>query len=162
MIKDFFGFQVCCMLLVYFICFDPRYLHEPVNVVMADPLSTPLHIVPEWYFLPYYGILKSINNRAWGILFFLFVLAGFALLPFFDRSPVQSSIMFDHQSHVLSYVCCMFVLAHIGGLTEEYDQYVWLKDNIIENDFFGVLPIASLLAYLILFPTVLMPGTGNY
>jgi hypothetical protein len=56
----------------------------------------------------------------------------------------------------------MCVLAHIGGLTAEYDQYVWLKDNIVQNDFFGVLPIGSMLAYTILFPTVLMPGTGSY
>ncbi len=59
--KDFFGFGVFFMVFSAFIFFAPNYLGDPVNYVPADPLVTPAHIVPEWYFLPFYAILRAIT-----------------------------------------------------------------------------------------------------
>ena len=59
--KDFFGFSVFFMVFAAFVFFAPNYLGDPVNYVPADPMVTPKHIVPEWYFLPFYAILRAIT-----------------------------------------------------------------------------------------------------
>jgi quinol-cytochrome oxidoreductase complex cytochrome b subunit len=60
-IKDFFGFGVFFLVFSAFIFFAPNYLGHPDNYIPADPLVTPAHIVPEWYFLPFYAILRAIT-----------------------------------------------------------------------------------------------------
>jgi len=59
--KDFFGFGVFFMVYAAIVFFAPNYLGDPVNYVPADPMVTPAHIVPEWYFLPFYAILRAIT-----------------------------------------------------------------------------------------------------
>ena len=59
--KDFFGFGVFFMIYAALVFFAPNYLGDPVNYVPADPMVTPAHIVPEWYFLPFYAILRAIT-----------------------------------------------------------------------------------------------------
>ncbi len=60
-VKDFFGFGVFFIFFAAFVFFAPNYLGDPVNYVPADPMVTPAHIVPEWYFLPFYAILRAIT-----------------------------------------------------------------------------------------------------
>ena len=59
--KDFFGFSVFFMVFAAFVFFAPNYLGHPDNYLPADPMVTPKHIVPEWYFLPFYAILRAIT-----------------------------------------------------------------------------------------------------
>jgi quinol-cytochrome oxidoreductase complex cytochrome b subunit len=59
--KDFFGFGVFFLVFAAFVFFAPNYLGHPDNYIPADPLVTPKHIVPEWYFLPFYAILRAIT-----------------------------------------------------------------------------------------------------
>jgi quinol-cytochrome oxidoreductase complex cytochrome b subunit len=59
--KDFFGFGVFFLIYAALVFFAPNYLGDPVNYVPADPMVTPAHIVPEWYFLPFYAILRAIT-----------------------------------------------------------------------------------------------------
>ncbi len=96
-IKDVFWLVVILVVFVAIVGFMPNYFGDPVNYVEANPLSTPQHIVPEWYFLPFYAILRGIT---FDILFleakFLGVLAMFgsilvmALVPWLDTSRVRS------------------------------------------------------------------------
>ena len=96
-IKDVFWLVVILVVFVAIVGFMPNYFGDPVNYVEANPLSTPLHIVPEWYFLPFYAILRGIT---FDIFFleakFLGVLAMFgsilvmALAPWLDTSRVRS------------------------------------------------------------------------
>jgi len=65
-IKDFVGFGVYFIIFAYFVFFEPDYLNHPDNFIQADPMVTPPHIVPEWYFLPFYAILRSIPNKLAG------------------------------------------------------------------------------------------------
>ncbi len=60
-VKDFFGFGVFFLFYAAFVFFAPNYLGDPVNYVPADPMVTPAHIVPEWYFLPFYAILRAVT-----------------------------------------------------------------------------------------------------
>ena len=62
-VKDIFGLTVFLIIYACFVFFAPNLLGEPDNYIPANPLETPTHIVPEWYFLPYYAILRSIPNK---------------------------------------------------------------------------------------------------
>ena len=108
-IKDAFGLG--CFLIVFagFLFFAPNFFGEPENYLPANPLATPPHIVPEWYFLPFYAILRAVPDNfigGWvtnwmgfvifdaklaGVLAMFGSIAVLFLLPWLDRSPVRSS-----------------------------------------------------------------------
>jgi ubiquinol-cytochrome c reductase cytochrome b subunit len=71
--------------------FAPNLLGETVNYVEANPLSTPEHIIPEWYFLPYYAILRSIPDKLLGVIAMFASILVLFILPWLDRSPVKSA-----------------------------------------------------------------------
>jgi ubiquinol-cytochrome c reductase cytochrome b subunit len=95
-VKDFFGFGVFLIFFAFWVFYAPNFLGEVINYEPANPLVTPPHIVPEWYFLPYYAILRAVPD----ILFIPAKLAGviamFAsllvlfILPWLDTSKVRS------------------------------------------------------------------------
>ncbi len=70
--------------------YAPNYLNHPDNAIPANPLSTPEHIVPEWYFLPFYAILRAIPNKLLGVIALFGGVAILFFLPFLDRSKVRS------------------------------------------------------------------------
>ena len=97
-IKDLYGLGVFLIFFSAFVFFAPDYLGHPDNYIPANPLVTPPHIVPEWYFLPFYAILRSIDFTIFGIpAKLLGVLAMFAsivilfVIPWLDTSKVRSS-----------------------------------------------------------------------
>ena len=97
-VKDLFGFGVFMILFMGFVFFAPNFFGEPDNYIPANPMVTPPHIVPEWYLLPYYAILRAITFDIWFIPAKLIgVVAMFAsilillFLPWLDRSKVRSA-----------------------------------------------------------------------
>ncbi|WP_368484233.1 cytochrome bc complex cytochrome b subunit [Thalassospira lucentensis] len=97
-IKDLFGMGVFLIFFLFFVFFAPDFFGEPDNYIPANPLVTPPHIVPEWYFLPFYAILRSIDFSVFGVpAKLLGVLAMFAsiiilfVIPWLDTSKVRSS-----------------------------------------------------------------------
>jgi ubiquinol-cytochrome c reductase cytochrome b/c1 subunit len=97
-IKDMFGLSVFLLLFALVVFYIPNYLVEPDNYIPANPLQTPPHIVPEWYLLPFYAILRSITFTIFGIpAKLLGVIAAFGAMlilffvPWLDTSPVRSS-----------------------------------------------------------------------
>ena len=88
--KDLFGMVVFLTIFASAIFFYPNFLGHPDNYVPANPLQTPAHIVPEWYFLPYYAILRAIPDKLGGVVFMLASLLVLFVLPWLDRSPVRS------------------------------------------------------------------------
>lgn len=90
-IKDFFGFGVFFIVFAYFVFYNPNYLGHPDNYIPANPLSTPAHIVPEWYFLPFYAILRAIPSKLGGVIaMFSAILILFAL-PWLDHAKTRSA-----------------------------------------------------------------------
>ncbi len=89
-IKDFFGFGVFFIIFAYFVFFQPNYLGHPDNYLPADPMVTPSHIVPEWYFLPFYAILRGIPDKLGGVIAMFGALLVLFALPWLDRSKVKS------------------------------------------------------------------------
>jgi ubiquinol-cytochrome c reductase cytochrome b subunit len=84
--KDLITVTIFTLSFIYFICFDPFIFDNPVNNQPGDALITPKHIVPEWYFLPFYLILKLISIKSLGILCMLGVMLLPVFLPFLDKS----------------------------------------------------------------------------
>jgi ubiquinol-cytochrome c reductase cytochrome b subunit len=96
-VKDAFALVCFFIFFAYFLFFHPNYLGHADNYIPADPLKTPAHIVPEWYFLPFYGILRSItfnigpiDAKFAGVLAMFGSIAILAFLPWIDTSKVRS------------------------------------------------------------------------
>ena len=90
-IKDFFGLAVFLAIFCVFVFFVPNILGHPDNYVPADPMSTPAHIVPEWYLSPFYAILRAIPDKLLGVLAMFGAIGILFILPWLDRSPVRSA-----------------------------------------------------------------------
>lgn len=89
-IKDFFGFGVFFLVFFWFVFYEPNYLGHADNYIPANPLVTPAHIVPEWYFLPFYAILRAIPSKAGGVVMMFSAIGVLFLLPWLDTSKVRS------------------------------------------------------------------------
>ncbi|WP_159999963.1 cytochrome b/b6 [Roseomonas sp. 18066] len=89
-IKDSVGIVVYLIVFAFLVFFTPNYLGHPDNYIPANPLSTPAHIVPEWYFLPFYAVLRAVPNKLGGVLMMFGAIAVLFVLPWLDRSPVRS------------------------------------------------------------------------
>ena len=89
-IKDAFGLGVFLMVFAAFVFWAPNYMGHPDNYIEANPLVTPAHIVPEWYFLPFYAILRAVPDKLGGVLAMFGAIAVLFILPWLDRSPVRS------------------------------------------------------------------------
>jgi ubiquinol-cytochrome c reductase cytochrome b subunit len=91
-VKDVFGLSVFLILFAWIVFYIPNYLGHPDNYIAANPLKTPAHIVPEWYFLPFYAILRSIPNKLLGVIALFGSIAILLFLPWLDTSRVRSAV----------------------------------------------------------------------
>jgi ubiquinol-cytochrome c reductase cytochrome b subunit len=89
--KDLFGLVVFVLFFAWFVFVQPNFLGHPDNYVPADPLVTPSHIVPEWYFLPFYAILRAIPSKLGGVIAFGGAIVVLFFVPWLDRSKVRSA-----------------------------------------------------------------------
>lgn len=115
-LKDLYGLGVFLMVFCFFIFFSPNFFGEPDNYIPADPLVTPPHIVPEWYFLPFYAILRAIPNKLFGVLFLFGSVFILFILPWLDRHPIRSGRYRPYFKlfYLLFFVNC-FVLGWVGA-----------------------------------------------
>ncbi|MHA1158912.1 MAG: cytochrome b [Alphaproteobacteria bacterium] len=90
-IKDFFATAVFLILMAWLVFYLPNYLSHPDNYIEANPLVTPTHIVPEWYFLPFYAILRAIPDKLMGVIALFASIGILAFLPWLDTSRVRSA-----------------------------------------------------------------------
>jgi ubiquinol-cytochrome c reductase cytochrome b subunit len=90
-IKDTFGLGVFMLIFAGFVFFAPNYMGHPDNYIPANPLVTPAHIVPEWYFLPFYAILRAVPDKLGGVLAMFGAIAVLFVVPWLDTSKVRSA-----------------------------------------------------------------------
>lgn len=156
--KDLFGVVLFLIVFAAFVFFAPNYLGHPDNYIPADPLVTPAHIVPEWYFLPFYAILRSITfsitlpftdivlipAKLGGVIGMFGSIAILFVLPWLDTSPVRSSRFRPiFKWWVLLWLVPAFlVLGYVGGKPAE-QPYVLLGQiaTVMYFVFFLALPI---------------------
>src|ERR1700710_1121139 len=90
-IKDMFGVSCFMLFFAWFIFYMPNYLGDADNYIPANPGVTPAHIVPEWYYLPFYAILRSIPNKLAGVACMFGAIVVLAFLPWLDNAKTRSS-----------------------------------------------------------------------
>jgi ubiquinol-cytochrome c reductase cytochrome b/c1 subunit len=90
-IKDMFGVSVFLLLFAWFIFYMPNYLGDADNYIPANPAQTPAHIVPEWYYLPFYAMLRSIPNKLAGVVVMFSSILILVFLPWLDTARTRSS-----------------------------------------------------------------------
>jgi ubiquinol-cytochrome c reductase cytochrome b/c1 subunit len=90
-IKDVFALSVFLILYTWLVFYIPNYLLDADNAKIANPLATPAHVVPEWYLLPFYAILRAIPNKLMGVIALFASIFVLFLVPWLDRSPVKSA-----------------------------------------------------------------------
>ncbi len=119
-IKDFFGLSIFLSLFAAAVFFFPNMMGHPDNYIPANALQTPAHIVPEWYFLPFYAILRAVPDKLGGVLAMFGAIAILFVLPWLDRSPIRSGRfrpLFKIFFWVLFLDC--LVLGYIGAMPAE-------------------------------------------
>lgn len=89
--KDLFGLMMLFLVFFIFVFYYPNTLGHPDNYIEANPMKTPLHIVPEWYFLPFYAILRSIPNKIGGVIAMFGSLIILLTIPFTNSSEIRST-----------------------------------------------------------------------
>ncbi len=90
-VKDLAGIGVFLVVLSFWVFYFPNYFVHPDNYIPANPLQTPPHIVPEWYLLPFYAILRAIPDKLGGVIFMAASLIILFLVPWLDTSRVRSA-----------------------------------------------------------------------
>ncbi|MDR6125549.1 ubiquinol-cytochrome c reductase cytochrome b subunit [Sphingomonas sp. SORGH_AS802] len=149
--KDAVGLGVFLLLFALLIFFSPNLLGHPDNYIEANPLSTPAHIVPEWYFLPFYAILKSFTAdfilpaKLWGVLAMFGSILLLFFLPWLDSSPVRSAnYRPKYRAFLIVLLLDVLVLGYVGG-----------AEPIARNVVLGQIAAAYYFAhFLIILPLV--------
>jgi len=147
-IKDFFALSVFLILYAWFVFFIPNYLLDADNSNIANPLVTPAHIVPEWYLLPFYAILRAIPKKLVGVLALFAAIALLAFLPWLDTSRVKSGKYRPvFRVFFWVFVICCVGLGYLGS--QEVSDGATLVARILSVGYFGyllvVLPVLGLV-----------------
>ncbi len=146
--KDGFAVVVFLMVLALFVFFMPNYMGHAINYEPANPLSTPAHIVPEWYFLPFYAILRAIPSKLGGVVAMFGSIAILFVLPWLDTSRVRSGTyrpIFKGFFWIFVVVCV--ALGYLGSKPPEGAFVVWSRilTAYYFIHFLVILPLLGLL-----------------
>jgi ubiquinol-cytochrome c reductase cytochrome b subunit len=119
-VKDFFFFWLFLALFSYFVLLDPNVLGHPDNYIEANPMVTPSHIVPEWYLLPFYAILRSVPDKLGGVVVMFAAVFILMFLPWLDTSKVRSAVFRPlYKVFFWILVIDVIVLGYIGAKPPE-------------------------------------------
>lgn len=124
-IKDVFGYILFFLIFGAVVFFIPNVLGHSDNYIEANPMVTPTHIVPEWYFLPFYAILRSIPDKLLGVVAMLGSIFIWLVLPFYTKSSIRSGF-FRPYYKVLFWLLTgdFFLLGWIGAKPVEYPYII--------------------------------------
>ena len=151
--KDFFGLGVFLTLFASVVFFAPNFLGEVDNYIPANPLSTPAHVVPEWYFWPFYAILRAftvdflfIPAKLWGVIAMFAAILLLFFLPWLDNSPVRSN-NYRPMARIAFwvFVADVILLSYVGGkpAEEPYLRLSQISSFYYFAHFLIILPLIS-------------------
>ena len=146
--KDIFALLLFITVFLWFVFFAPNVLGHPDNYIEANPLVTPAHIVPEWYLLPFYAILRAIPSKLGGVIFMFAAIFILMLLPWLDTSKVSSAIFRPIYKRL--FWLLLFVVILLGYLGAKPPEGIYL-----------ILSRLATAYYFIHF-LVLLPLLGRY
>jgi ubiquinol-cytochrome c reductase cytochrome b subunit len=145
--KDVFALSCFLVFFATFVFYFPNTLNHPDNYIPADPLQTPAHVVPEWYFLPFYAILRSIPHKAGGIVAMGGAILVLLLIPFTNTSYVRNTTY----RPIFKFCFWLFIA--------DYIILTWIGQKPVRNAFIFVGQIATV--YYFFFFLVLIPIVGK-
>nr|AML26543.1 cytochrome b [Staphylinidae sp. BMNH 1274697] len=141
--KDLFGFIVLLMILTLLTLINPYLLGDPDNFIPANPLVTPVHIQPEWYFLFAYAILRSIPNKLGGVIALVLSIAILMIMPFSNNKKMQSTSFYPISKMLFwSLTVILILLTWIGARPVE-DPYI-LTGQLLTVIYFSYYIIAPM------------------
>tara|TARA_Y100000590_G_scaffold20640_2_gene24054 strand:- start:1974 stop:3260 length:1287 start_codon:yes stop_codon:yes gene_type:complete len=146
--KDITALLFFVIIFFWFVFFAPNVLGHPDNYIEANPLVTPAHIVPEWYLLPFYAILRAIPSKLGGVIFMFAAIFVLVLLPWLDTSKVRSSIFRPiYRKFFWVLVATVILLGYLGAKPPE-----------------GIYLVLSRIgtAYYFIHFLILLPVLGRY
>ena len=125
--------------------YAPNFLGHPDNYVPANPLQTPPHIVPEWYFLPFYAILRAIPNKLFGVIALLSSISILFFVPWLDTSKVRStSYRPIYRWFFWLFVTTWLGLGYLGSQQPEGCIWSWAPPHVYYFAFFlVVMPVVG-------------------
>ena len=119
-VKDLFAYVVFLLMFCYFIFYNPNILGHPDNYIEADPMLTPAHIVPEWYLLPFYAILRAVPDKLMGVLLMFGSIVVLFFLPWLDTMKVKSARYRPlYKIFFLFFVIFCLLLGYLGAKPPE-------------------------------------------
>ena len=145
--KDIYGYIIFSIVFSFFIFIIPNILGDVENFIISDPLVTPLHIVPEWYFLFAYAILRAIPNKLGGLVALVLSLFCLLILPIVHTS-LSKSMLFNPISKVLFW---FFIV--------NFFLLIWLGSQAVEYPFFELSILSSY--YYFIYYLFIVPLSGN-
>jgi quinol-cytochrome oxidoreductase complex cytochrome b subunit len=146
-VKDLFGFIVLMTIFTFVVYFYPNSLGHPDNYIPANPMVTPPHIVPEWYFLPFYAVLRSIPDKLGGVLAMGGALVVLLLMPLLNTSEIRSTAFRPIFRKLYWFLIMDFLI--LG----------WIGGNEVETPYIEIGQIATILYFA--FFLVLVPALGK-
>ncbi|MZR32474.1 cytochrome b [Sneathiella litorea] len=125
-VKDLYGLAIFLIFFSAFLFYAPNYLGHPDNYIPANPLVTPAHIVPEWYFLPFYAILRAVPDKLGGVMLMFGAIAVLFALPWLDKSRIRSARFRPIYKQLFwVFVADCILLTYIGGKPAEGAYIIW-------------------------------------
>ena len=119
-IKDGFALLMFMIVFAFFVFYAPNILGHADNYIEANPLVTPAHIVPEWYLLPFYAILRSVPDKLLGVIAMLSAIFILAALPWLDTSKIRSAVFRPlYKQFYWILVADVLILGYVGAMPAE-------------------------------------------
>ena len=150
--KDLFAFSCFLAVFGYFIFYNPDLLNHPDNYVKADPMKTPLHVIPEWYFLVFYAILRGIPHKTGGIIAMFGSIVILFTIPFSNTSVIRSTTYRPiYKPFFWLFVADCAILLWVGAMDIKYKRYLIISQVGIVYYFLFFLVILPLSGKVELF-----------
>jgi len=140
-VKDVLGFVFLFCFLFMLVLLSPNYLGEPDNFIPANPLVTPAHIVPEWYFLFAYAILRSIPNKLGGVMGLFGSILVLIIMPFVHVNTIKRSSFYPVVKIFFWIFCLTFMMLTLGGGWPVEEPYVRVRQYFSLIYFFYFLVV---------------------
>ena len=119
-IKDLFALLIFLIIFAFFVFYSPNILGHSDNYIEANPLVTPAHIVPEWYLLPFYAILRSVPDKLLGVIAMFAAIFVLVILPWLDTSKVRSALFRPIYKQLYWFlVADVLILGYMGAMPAE-------------------------------------------
>ncbi len=143
-IKDLYGIVVFWIFFSGFLFYAPNFLGHTDNYIKANSMVTPTHIVPEWYFLPFYAILRSVPSKGGGVILLLAAILILLFLPFYSNSKIRSTAFRSIYKVIFWF---FFTNCLILG---------WIGGKSIETPFYEIGQFSTFFYFFYL--TIIIPG----